>query len=155
MRWLLIVFGLGLGGCFKPPSPSLARQQIIILIDNWHKAAAVADETVFFGTMTDEAIYLGTDKTERWTKQEFKEWSQQIFERKTAWAFTPKDRNIYFSEDRKTAWFEELLDTWMGPCRGSGVVVLTENGWKLSHYNLALLVDNDKMNQVIQLLEKG
>ncbi len=150
MRGLFLLVILGLGSCIKPPSPSHSRQNINSLLNNWHKAAATADEDIFFGSMTQDAIYLGTDKTERWTRTDFEKWSKPFFEKKSAWSFTPKDRIIYFSPNGKTAWFEELLDTWMGICRGSGVLLLTEKGWKIKHYNLALTVDNDKMNEVIK-----
>lgn len=125
------------------------------LMDAWHKAAATADEDVFFeGTMTVDGIYLGTDASERWTRDEMKEWSKTFFEKDTAWAFTAKSRNIYFSNDGKTAWFEELLDTWMGDCRGSGVLELRSEGWRLKHYNLAMLVPNDKVKGYLKLIEK-
>jgi len=52
------------------------------------------------------------------------------------------------------AWFDELLDTWMGACRGSGVLRKTSDGWKIAHYNLALTVPNEKMNQVIDVIGK-
>jgi len=124
---------------------------IHLLMDNWHKAAAQADEETYFNSMTDDAIFLGTDKTERWEKKVFEEWADPHFQKDKAWAFTSRDRVIYFHDDNRVAWFEELLDTWMGTCRGSGVVVLTEDGWKIKHYNLALLVDNDKMDKVIEV----
>lgn len=122
-------------------------------MDGWHQAAATADEDVFFGSMRDDAIYLGTDKTERWEKTVFQDWSARFFERDTAWAFTPYDRELYFSADGRTAWFEELLETWMGPCRGSGVLTLEETGWKLAHYNLAMLIDNEDVQEVLQVIE--
>ncbi|MFT4660965.1 MAG: hypothetical protein ACI8XB_001236 [Patiriisocius sp.] len=127
------------------------KAPIHLLIDNWHKAAAVADEVSYFGSMTDDAIFLGTDKTERWEKGVFEKWAQPHFEKDKAWAFTAHDRVVYFDDDHQLAWFEELLDTWMGTCRGSGVIELTDDGWKIKHYNLALLVDNDKMDKVIEV----
>jgi SnoaL-like protein len=126
------------------------------LLDAWHHAAAIADEDTFFeGTMTEDAIYLGTDATERWTRDELKEWSKKYFETESAWSFTAKERNVYFSKDGKTAWFDEKLDTWMGDCRGSGVLVLTaEGGWKLKHYDLSMMVPNDKVDSFLKLLKK-
>jgi len=95
---------------------------------------------------------LGTDKTERWTKEEFMDWGMKYFtERDTAWAFTPFDREIYFSENGKTAWFEEQLDTWMGNCRGSGILEKDSTEWKIAHYNLAVTIDNDLINGFIEL----
>lgn len=130
------------------------EQTIHTIMDNWHKAAAEADEEVFFGTMSADGIYLGTDASERWLRDDMMEWSKEYFDRESAWAFTAKDREIYFSNDGKTAWFEELLDTWMGPCRGSGVLELTSEGWELKHYNLAVLVPNDAIQDYLKLLKK-
>ncbi len=124
------------------------------LMDDWHHAAAVADEEKFFGSMTADGIYLGTDASERWLRDEMKEWSKKFFERDTAWAFTAHDRQVYFSANGQMAWFEELLDTWMGPCRGSGVLQKTNEGWKICHYNLAVAVANDVVNDYIKLLPK-
>ncbi len=129
------------------------KETINILLDNWHKAAATADEDVFFGSMTDDAIYIGTDASERWLRDELKEWSKAFFEKDSAWDFTPKDRKVTLSKDKKIAWFDELLDTWMGVCRASGVMVLTEDGWKIQHYHLAMAVPNDIVKDYLKLLK--
>ena len=135
--------------------PSNQKQKINTLMDAWHLAAATADEDTFFeGTMSEDAIYLGTDASERWLRDELKEWSKQFFEKDSAWIFTVKQRNIYFSNDGKTAWFEEMLDTWMGVCRGSGVLELTVNGWKLKHYDLSMMVPNDKVKGILKLMKE-
>ena len=123
------------------------------LMDSWHQAASVADEDTYFGLMTDDAIYLGTDKSERWDKSTFMEWSEPYFERDTAWSFHSMDRVIYFSTDAKTAWFEENLETWMGPCRGSGVLEWKKGEWKLAHYNLAMCIDNDDVDAVLRVIQ--
>jgi hypothetical protein len=131
-----------------------ASTSIHSILDDWHMAAATADEEKFFGTMSEEAIYLGTDKTERWKRDELRQWSTRAFERDTAWAFTSYDRELYFSEDGRTAWFEELLETWMGPCRGSGVLMYRDSLWTLEHYNLAMLIDNDDVQAVLEVIQQ-
>lgn len=125
------------------------------LMDAWHHAAAVADENVFFGSMTPDAIYLGTDASERWLRDELKEWSKQFFEKESAWAFTSKNRKVYFAQSADLAWFEESLETWMGPCRGSGVVQKFPDGWKIRHYNLAIAVPNDMVDGLLELMKKA
>lgn len=140
-------------GCQTEANADLAT--IHQFMDAWHHAAAVADENVFFGSMTPDGIYLGTDATEHWLRDEMKEWSKKYFERESAWAFTAHDRHVYFSPNGQMAWFDELLDTWMGPCRGSGVLLKTQDGgWKIKHYNLAVAVANDVVNDYIKLLPK-
>lgn len=122
-------------------------------LDNWHRAAAKADEKAYFGVMDPTCIYMGTDKTEHWTTAEFEKWSKNQFERETAWDFKPYDRHIYFSQDKTYAWFDELLDTWMGVCRGSGVLEWQEKErkWIMKQYNLAVTIDNDKIEAFIKI----
>ena len=124
-----------------------ANQAINLLLDNWHKAAATADEKIFFNSMSEECIYLGTDKKEYWTKKDFETWSKKYFEKEKAWDFKPYNRNIYYSENFEYAWFDELLNTWMGVCRGSGVLHFVNGEWKLMQYNLAVTVPNEKIKQ--------
>jgi len=138
--------------CQTAVNPDLSA--IHQLMDEWHHAAAVADEDKFFGSMTADGIYLGTDASERWLRDEMKEWSKKYFAKESAWAFTAHDRQVYFSANGQIAWFEELLDTWMGPCRGSGVLQKTSEGWKIRHYNLAVAVANEVVNDYIKLLPK-
>ena len=124
------------------------------LINLWHHAAAIADEDAFFGFMTKEAVYIGTDATERWLRDELAEWSKKYFERSTAWAFTPISRNITFGPAKNIAWFDELLDTWMGTCRSTGVVQKVDGQWKLVHYQLSLTLPNDKLEDFKKLIGK-
>ena len=81
--------------------------------------------------------------------------SKPYFDRGNAWSFTAVERHIYFSADGRMAWFDELLDTWMQLCRGSGVAVLTEDGWKVSHYVLSLTMPNDAVNAAIALKKEA
>ncbi len=132
--------------------PDLAGE-LGTLIDNWHVAAAQADEEVFFGSMTSDGIYLGTDASERWERDVFRDWAKSAFERESAWDFKPHSRQVYFSANGQIGWWEELLDTWMGPCRGSGVAVKTPQGWRIKHYNLSFTVPNEKVDAVKELLK--
>ncbi len=127
------------------------EEKINNLLDNWHLAAAKADSDGFFGAMTEEAHYLGTDESEDWKREEMRVWAKPFFDSGKAWDFKKKTRHIYVYQDGKLAWFDENLDTWMGPCRGSGVVVLTKDGWKIQQYVLSVLVPNDKIDAYLEL----
>lgn len=135
-------------GCQDSP-----KKKINALLDNWHRAAAIADAKTFFGSMTEDAVYIGTDEEERWVRDELRVWSEKYFAKSSAWDFKPTSRNVSLSSDKSTAWFDEKLDTWMGTCLGSGVLEHTPSGWKLAHYHLAFTVDNEKMDSVLKLLE--
>lgn len=140
--------------CATESMQAQAKKDIHTLMDNWHLAAAKADEDLFFsGSMTEDGIYLGTDITERWLRDELKEWAKSAFDRETAWDFKSKDRIIYFNDnDPNIAWFEETLDTWMGACRGSAVVMRIDGAWKIKHYNLAVAVPNDVIEKYRKLI---
>gem|GEM_PF-1241201 len=128
-----------------------ARAAIDTLVDRWHRAAASADEKVFFGSMTPDAIYIGTDASERWLRPDFERWAMKYFQRKSAWSFHPFDRHIVVSCDGNTAWWDEHLHTWMGVCGGSGVAVRTQDGWRIAHYHLAVTVPNARMQDFIAM----
>lgn len=134
-----------------PVPPEDLPTYIDDFISKWHKAAATADEDTFFGSMTEDAIYIGTDTTERWVRDTFKKWSAFAFNRDVAWDFTATQRNITFSSDGNTAWWDELLSTWMGPCRATGILVDTPKGWKIRHYQLSVTVPNDLIKPFIEL----
>jgi hypothetical protein len=77
--------------------------------------------------------------------------AKPFFDNKKAWNFTSLERNIYFSTDGKTAWFDELLNTQMKICRGSGVLVKINNDWKIKHYVLSMTIPNDNTNEVVSI----
>ncbi len=123
-------------------------------IDLWHNAAATANYNSYFNFIAEEGIFIGTDISERWNKKEFSEFSKPYFDNGKAWSFTPKERIIRYSKDKATAWFDEILDTWMGECRATGVLVFQEGNWKLAHYQLSVTIDNELMPQFLELINK-
>ena len=141
----------------------LEQRQINITLDAWHKAAAEAKQDSYFNFMTDDAIFIGTDATENWYKTAFQAFAQPYFDKGKAWNFKAFERHIYFDTTGKTAWFDELLNTQMKICRGSGVLVKTGKEWKIKHYVLSMTIPNANSDEVVKIkapiedviLEKG
>ena len=127
------------------------KEKVNDLMDSWHKSAANANYEKYFSAMEDESVFIGTDAGENWTKQEFQSFSKPYFDKGKAWSFKALERNIYFNESGNTAWFDELLDTWMGTCRGSGVLEKTDESWEIKHYVLSVCIPNDDMEEVISI----
>lgn len=125
------------------------------VLDSWHRAAGEADFDAYFGKMTESGVFIGTDATENWDKQEFMEFSKPYFDRGKAWDFTPLERHVFIDSGGRVAWFDELLDTWMQLCRGSGVLVKEGETWKISHYVLSLAIPNDAIEGVIELKQEN
>ena len=148
-----IIAALGFNAT-KPSAPAPDKKAIIALLDNWHAAAAKADHKGYFGKIAEDGHYIGTDATENWDKKAFEAFSKPYFDKGKAWDFKAVERHIYFSKDGKVAWFDELLDTWMKGCRGSGVLEWDGKEWKIKHYVLSMTVPNDVTKQVIPLKAK-
>jgi uncharacterized protein (TIGR02246 family) len=127
---------------------------VAAVLDAWHAAAAAANEETYFASFTSNAVFLGTDGTERWTRDEFRKFAHPYFAKGQAWSFRSVSRHIAFSPDGKVAWFDEALATPnLGPCRGSGVLVLDGGQWKIAQYNLSVPIPNDLMGEVKKRIE--
>ena len=137
------------------PNINNAQNELKLLInftlDAWHKAASEANYTNYFDAMADDAIFIGTDATENWTKPAFQAYAKPYFDKGKAWSFKCIERHIYFNNEKTMAWFDELLDTRMKICRGSGVLVLSNGQWKIKHYVLSLTIPNDITDKVIKI----
>lgn len=120
-------------------------------LDSFNLAAAHADFTGYFNFFTEDGIFTGTDATERWEKKEFMIWARPYFDRGRAWNFKTLGRNISLDRSGRIAWFDELLDTQMKICRGSGVMVKQYDGWKLKQYILSATVPNSIMDEVVKM----
>lgn len=152
MRKSYALFALCLLMVACATTPRIAeRSSIDTLLDEWHRAASRADEDAYFGAMADDSVFLGTDATERWTKQQFIDWSKQYFARESAWTFTPRSRNVIFSRDGRVAWFDEVLDSKSyGECRGTGVAQWDGSRWKIEHYNLTIPIPNELADEFVK-----
>lgn len=136
-------------------NPDFEKVVVDSLLTDWHDAAAKADFTTYFGLMSEESIFMGTDETEYWTKQEFIDYAKPYFDKGKAWTFRADTRRIYFNANLNVAWFdEELITENLGRCRGSGVLEKEDGLWKIAHYNLSLPIPNGIIRDVIQQIDK-
>jgi uncharacterized protein (TIGR02246 family) len=126
---------------------------ITTLLDQWHAAAAASDEERYFSLMSADSVFLGTDATERWSRDEFRAYAHPHFEKKKGWEMKATARNVVVEPPGLLAHFDEQLTTkGLGPARGSGVVALRDGAWKVVHYNLSVTVPNDRFAGVRGLL---
>jgi ketosteroid isomerase-like protein len=126
------------------------------VLDDWHLAAANADYEAYFSRMTDRSIFIGTDATENWSVEAFKAFSKPYFDKGKAWSFEAVERNVFFNKGNNLAWFDELLDTWMGICRGSGVLQKDMSGnWKIAHYVLSIAVPNEHVDALLVIKKEA
>ncbi|MGB5360284.1 nuclear transport factor 2 family protein [Eudoraea sp.] len=127
------------------------RKVVNELINKWHKAASEADFETYFGILADDGVFIGTDASENWQNDDFRAFSKPYFDRGKAWSFTNIERNIYIDESENFAWFDELLDTRMEICRGSGVLQKEDGKWRIKHYVLSITIPNEDVDHVSEL----
>lgn len=145
---------VSVGAIAQPADVDAAyTKQINAFIDEWHEDAANA-RMAYFDKIARNGVYIGTDKTELWNRDEFKAWAKRFFERKSAWKFHSTKRNVYMSQDKKFIWFDELLDTQMGPCQASGVIRKTDKGFEIEHYQLSIAVPNEVADKVTRTIKE-
>ncbi|MFO8146811.1 MAG: nuclear transport factor 2 family protein [Bacteroidota bacterium] len=129
-------------------SEEISEEKINAILENWHAAAANANFEDYFALMADDGVFIGTDATENWQNKAFREFSKPHFDKGKAWNFTTLERNIYTSKNGQIAWFDELLDTQMGICRGSGVLERVSEEWKIKHYVLSIAIPNEFVSEI-------
>jgi hypothetical protein len=118
------------------------NDEINELLDGLHQDAHEGNFQSYFDRYTSDAIFLGTDKTERWSIEEFKAYAKPAFADGNGWTYSVVERNWEGVRDMR--WFDEILfNEKLGHCRGTGVVQLIEGEWKIVHYALTMLVPNE------------
>lgn len=134
---------------------ALANAKLAKALDSFHHAAAEADLERYFGLLSENAVFLGTDAEERWTKAEFKQYVEPYFSQGRGWLYRVTERNISMDKEGEMAFFDELLTNEnYGKCRGSGVLVKTDNGWKIAQYNLSIPVPNAIAKEVVNKISE-
>lgn len=124
------------------------------VLDSFHAAAAKADEAAYFGCLAEQAVFLGTDATERWTKEEFRKYCKPYFDKGIGWKYVPTQRHVSLAPDGKTAWFDELLENQKnGQCRGSGVLIHQQAEWRIAQYNLSIPIPNEAWPRIKPLVD--
>jgi ketosteroid isomerase-like protein len=130
------------------PEPAVARVQAVL--DDFHAAAAAADEERYFVRLAPDAVFIGTDPSERWAGSDFRDFVHRYFSKGKGWTYAPSERLVTIAEDGRTAWFDERLqnDSY-GECRGTGVLQLREGSWKIEQYSLTIPVPNELVREMV------
>ena len=121
--------------------------EINILLDGLHEDAHKGNYESYFKRYTSDAFFLGTDKTERWSIDEFKAYAEPAFADGRGWTYKVVDRNI--EGEGNIRWFDEIVfNKKLGHCRGTGVVQFINGEWKIAHYALTMLIPNSVAEEV-------
>lgn len=129
------------------------------VLDALHRNAAAADGEAYFKLFTPDAVFYGTDASERWSVEEFRAYAEPFFSQGRGWTYAATERHVFIDPSGDTAWFDERLDNEKyGEVRGSGVLREVGGAWFIAQYNLAFPVPNDlaaDLVERIRALEQG
>ncbi|MBT7225243.1 MAG: nuclear transport factor 2 family protein [Gammaproteobacteria bacterium] len=121
------------------------------VLDSYHLAAANGEWDTYFDLMREDSVFIGTDARERWGKSEFRQYSSGS----NGWVYTPQQRSINITPDGASAWFDEaLLSQSYGSSRGTGVLIRTAQGWKISQYHLTLPIPNGMVRDITNQIKE-
>ncbi|HEY6131989.1 MAG TPA: nuclear transport factor 2 family protein [Halioglobus sp.] len=108
-------------------------------LDALHKAGVDADRSAFLSLLTQDVVLLGMAGGNRLEGQSARDFVSAQFARGDAWAYRSRARDIRLSADGSVAWFDEALEQdQFGSGRGTGVLVRSDEGWKIAQYHLTL-----------------
>lgn len=148
MTWLL--------GWVCVAAAAAPRDEVAAVLDTFHTAAATADLERYEAQMTADMVFLGTDASERWQGQGFIDFARPYFESGKGWTYRVRSRRVQVDTSAGVAWFDETLDNdKLGLCRGSGVLLRQDGGWKIAQYNLSMPVPNAMIEKVAREIQAG
>ncbi|WP_202962381.1 nuclear transport factor 2 family protein [Congregibacter litoralis] len=138
------------------PAEDSPRHAINSLLDDFHQAAADADEDRYLGHFSADGVFMGTDDWERWPLPAFRDYVKERFSGGTGWSYVSEERHITLGPAGASAWFDEIMvsERW-GRFRGTGVLVREDEAWKLAHYSLTALVPNERFADVADVATEG
>lgn len=131
------------------PAPDLVAERSAVdsVLNALHQSAAEGDFARYFTLYAPDAVFLGTDATERWDLAAFRGYATGS----AGWIYQMTERHTYVDADGNTAWFDERLrHANYGEVRGTGVLVKGDSGWKIAQYNLSFPVPNALADEFTQ-----
>ena len=155
----LIVAGIACGspsgGAVDAFDRDRATEAVSAVLDALHRNASIADEEAYFALFAPEAVFLGTDASERWTVEQFRAYAHQRFATGQGWTYVLRAgmRHVEFDPGGGVAWFDEILDNaHYGETRGTGVLRLIDGDWKIAQYHLTIPVPNALADSVVGMI---
>jgi len=147
---VLLLAGLS-AGCSATPAHRAADATPEGTLDALHAAASRADGAAYFALFAPDAVFIGTDATERWDLAAFRAYCEPYFARGQGWTYVPVERHVVRSPGSDMAWFDERLNNEKyGETRGSGVLLKSGGRWRVAQYVLSLPVPNELAADLVE-----
>ncbi len=132
------------------------------LLNALHEAAREGNARKYFGCFLPQSTFLGTDKTEHWTIQQFfSQYKAYFTGNGPAWVYTyiagTRKINMFTNDSSRIcfATFDELLTSkdFGATARGSGTVQLIDGHWYICAYHLTFPIPNSIARDACKRIE--
>lgn len=164
IRIIIFLFAVGLAllntsVTFAKDTQPLASTAIELInkkMNDFHDAADKGDAARYLNHFSEDGVFMGTDDWERWPYDAFSKYVDKHFKDGKGWSYKPVKRFTNVSSQQGFAWVDEIVESekW-GRFRGTAVLEKTEQGWKLKHYSLTVLVPNESWEEVSEVTKKA
>lgn len=139
----------------RRPSAATLRQDAERALDGLHAAARAGDRERYLASFTPEAVFVGTDGTERWGMATVREYVGLHMAPGSGWPYTPWDRHLVVDPGGEFAWFDERLRRGdYDEVRGTGVLRRVDGVWLVTHYCMAYTIPIDLSESVVELVRR-
>lgn len=119
------------------------------LLNQLHESAMSANWESYFSLYHPDAIFIGTDASERWNMVQFKQYATPT----KGWRYDLQARHLLQIGD-VIVFDEQLYSPSYGISRGTGALINTEQGWKIAQYHLSFPIPNDKAKRITSLIKQ-
>ena len=144
------------GSATRPQSHMQLVREVGHTMDDWHQAASVGDRDRYIDHFAPDAVFLGTDATERWDMASFTAYVDEHFKPGSGWTYKPFNRQVTLGANSQVAWIDEELDSdGYGALRGTGVLRRDESAWKIVHYSMVFTVPNNVAREVVDVVRSA
>jgi ketosteroid isomerase-like protein len=152
---ILLMTNLGFTKDINPIRHS-AIELIENKMDDFHDAADKGDSARYLNHFAKDGVFMGTDDWERWPFDGFSKYVNKHFKDGKGWSYKPIKRFTNINSEEAFAWVDEIVESekW-GRFRGTAVLTKTEQGWKIQHYSLTVLVPNESWEAVSEISKKA
>ena len=140
-QWLAITIGLA---CSLPLYANQQdMQQADALLNTLHQRAADAQWDGYFSLYRPDAVFIGTDATERWSMSESEGYARPT----KGWRYSVDNRKL-IQHDNVILFDEQLSSQAYGVCRGTGTLLKTDGNWQIAQYHLSIPIPNDMAKSI-------
>ncbi|MCL1141767.1 nuclear transport factor 2 family protein [Shewanella gaetbuli] len=123
--------------------------EVSSLLNQLHETAMAADWDAYFNLYHKDAIFIGTDATERWNMEQFRAYASPT----KGWRYDLQSRHLIQIGD-VVMFDEQLFSPAYGISRGTGALVKTAQGWKIAQYHLSFPIPNAKAKRITTLIKQ-